>query len=279
MVIPSSITPIVKRLEGKVAVITGGASGIGEAATRLFTKHGAKVVVADVRDDLGRALCKELGSNDTVSFTHCDVTNKNDMQNAVDGAVLRYGKLDIMFSNAGITGNMKDPSILATDYNNFKNVFDVNVYGAFLGAKIAAKAMIPTKKGSILFTSSIASVIGGIASPITYASSKHAVVGLAKHLAVELGQYGIRVNCISPYTVATPLVREILGKMDKEKAEEVIMETANLKGTILEPEDIAEAAVYLGSDESKYVSGINLVIDGGYSKTNPLASMVMQNYI
>lgn len=94
-----------------------------------------------------------------------------------------------------------------------------------------------------------------------------------------MGKYGIRVNCISPYTVATPLVREILGKMDKEKAEEIIMETANLKGRILEPEDIAEAAVYLGSDESKYVSGVNLVIDGGYSKTNPFASIVMQNYI
>ncbi|KAH0752522.1 secoisolariciresinol dehydrogenase-like [Solanum tuberosum] len=279
MGIPSSVTPIFKRLEGKVAVITGGASGIGEAATRLFTKHGAKVVVADIQDDLGQALCKELGSNDTISFTHCDVTNENDMENAIDRAVSRYGKLDIMFSNAGITGNMKDPSILATDYNNFKNVFDVNVYGAFLGAKIAAKAMIPTKKGSILFTSSVASVIGGIGSPITYASSKHAVVGLTNHLAVELGKYGIRVNCISPYTVATPLVREILGKMDKEKAEEIIMETANLKGGILEPEDIAEAAVYLGSDESKYVSGVNLVIDGGYSKTNPFASIVMQNYI
>ncbi|XP_059296443.1 secoisolariciresinol dehydrogenase-like [Lycium ferocissimum] len=184
-----------------------------------------------------------------------------------------------MFNNAGITGNMKDPSILDINYKNVKNVFDINVYGAFLGAKIAAKAMIPTKKGSILFTASIASVIGGTGSPITCSSSKHAVVGLTNHLAVELGQYGIRVNCISPYTVATPLVREILGKMDKEKAEEIVMETANLKGQVLEPEDIAEAAVYLGSEDSKYVSGVNLVVDGGYSKTNPLASIVMQNHI
>ncbi|PHU05227.1 Secoisolariciresinol dehydrogenase [Capsicum chinense] len=179
-----------------------------------------------------------------ISFAHCDVTHENDMQNAIEGEISRYGKLDIMFSNAGITGNMKNPSILATDYNDFKNVFEVNVYGAFLGAKIAAKVMIPTKKGSILFTSSIASVIAGIAS------SKHAVVGLTNHLAVELGQYGIRANCISPYIVATPLVREILGKIDQEKAEEIIMETANLKGTILELEDTDEAAFYLGSDES-----------------------------
>ncbi|CAI9760870.1 unnamed protein product [Fraxinus pennsylvanica] len=254
------------RLEGKVAVITGGASGIGETSARLFVKHGAKVVIADLQDKLGQAVCESIGSPEVISYVHCDVTNDTDVQNAVDTAVSKYGKLDIMFGNAGIPGK-GDTSILATDYEDYKKVFDVNVFGMFLCAKHAARVMIPAKKGSIIFTSSVASVVYWDI-PHAYATSKTAVVGFTKNLCVELGKHGIRVNCISPFAIATPMMMTGFKDTGKEKVEELVHEIANLKETIPETNDIAEAALFLASDGSKYVSGQNLVIDGGYSVTN-----------
>ncbi|KDP32262.1 hypothetical protein JCGZ_14783 [Jatropha curcas] len=270
----SSVTSISRRLDGKVALITGGASGIGESSARLFVKQGAKVVIADIQDELGQSLCKELGSEEIISYIHCDVTNDSNVQNAVDLAVSKYGKLDIMFSNAGIAGNL-DPRILATEKEDFKRVFDVNVFGAFLAAKHAAKVMIPAKKGNIIFNASAVSVTC-VGTPHPYVVSKHALVGLAKNLSVELGEYGIRVNCISPFLVITPQLKRTM-ELPEKTIEEVTYAAANLKEAILKQEDIAEAAVYLGSEESKYISGINLVVDGGFSLTNPSFAMAMKN--
>ncbi|KAL2345267.1 hypothetical protein Fmac_006552 [Flemingia macrophylla] len=259
------MAPMSTRLEGKVAIVTGGASGIGAATAKLFVEHGAKVIIADVQDELGHSLCKSLGANTPIHYVHCDVTCDSDVENVVDVAVSKYGSLDIMFNNAGISG---DPNrFIATSNNDaFKRVFDVNVYGAFLGAKHAARVMIRAKRGVILFTSSVASVVGGETTH-AYAASKSAVVGLMKNLCVELGEHGIRVNCVCPGAVPTPMLNNALN-MNNNQTQHLLSKVAVLKASILEVDDIARAALYLCSDDAKFVSGVNLVLDGGYSTTN-----------
>ncbi|KAI7730391.1 hypothetical protein M8C21_006845 [Ambrosia artemisiifolia] len=267
---------IPKRLEGKVAIVTGGASGFGESTVRLFLKHGAKVLIADVQDDLGHSLCNDLSTtfdNNNVIYVHCDVTQDLDVKTAVDTAVSTFGKLDIMFNNAGIPGNL-DFAIVDADNDNFKRVFDVNVFGCFLGAKHAARVMIPARQGVILFTSSVASVVSG-ESPHSYTMSKHAVVGLMRNLCVELGQYGIRVNCISPGSVSTPLVTAAMG-LGKAEVDDIVCASTVLKGVVPAAEDVAEVAVFLGGDGARYVTGVNLVVDGGYSTTNQSYSRVIK---
>ncbi|KAL9236173.1 hypothetical protein vseg_010874 [Gypsophila vaccaria] len=268
-----------QRLRGKVAIITGGASGFGEATARLFMANGAKVIIADVQDAKGLSLCEQIISDTTahdageISYVHCDVTDDTDVKNLIDAAVTKHGKLDIMFNNAGISGEL-DPTILGSNNHNFLNVFNINVYGGFLGAKHAARVMIPQKSGVILFTASIASVLAG-ESPHAYTMSKHAVLGLMKNLCVEMGRHGVRVNAISPCGVSTPLLKNGMG-LEKEKIDGLLCESAVLKGVAPQSEDVANAALYLASDEAKYVSGLNLMVDGGYSTTNPSFTLAIQ---
>ncbi|GAB4833324.1 hypothetical protein Ancab_031569 [Ancistrocladus abbreviatus] len=182
----------------------GGASSFGESTIRLFAQHGAKVIIANIQDKKGILLCDDMNSHGgEVTYIHCDVSNDSDVKNVVDVVISKYGKLHVMFNNAGILGRI-DVSILGTDDEEFKRVFNVNAYGAFLGAKHAARVMIPAKSGVILFTSSITALTCGMAG-YAYTMLKHAINGLMKNLCVELGQYGVRVNAISPGAIVTPL--------------------------------------------------------------------------
>ncbi|XP_024987811.1 secoisolariciresinol dehydrogenase-like [Cynara cardunculus var. scolymus] len=248
------------RLENKVAIVTGGSQGIGKCIVRSFVQHGAKVVIFDVKDELGELVCQDLGV-DLVSFVHCDVTLESDVENAINTTIARHGQLDIMVNNAGIIDEAK-LSILDNDKMDFERVIGVNLTGVFLGTKHAARMMIPKCNGSIITIASVASITGGGASH-AYTSSKHGVVGLAKNVAAELGKYQIRVNCISPYVIPTPLALKFF-HMDENSSV-----YSNLKGKKIGPQDIANATIFLASDESEYISGHNLVIDGGYSVLNP----------
>ncbi|XP_031505570.1 secoisolariciresinol dehydrogenase-like isoform X2 [Nymphaea colorata] len=254
-----------QRLRGKVALITGAASGIGESTAKLFHRHGAKVMILDIQDELAEKVAREISSSgDDASYVHCDVTNEDDVRSAVDRAVAKYGKIDVMFGNAGILE--KSTRIADFPISDFQKVINVNLTGCFLAAKHAARVMIPQRKGSIIFTASVASVMGGAAN-YAYTASKHAVVGLTRNLAAELGQFGIRANCISPSLVPTPLSSGLLGLSDAD-LEEVGHQNSPLKGVTLKAEDIAEAALHLASDESKFTSGLNLVVDGGFTVTD-----------
>lgn len=252
--------------------MTGGASGIGASTVSLFRDHGAKVVIADVQDDLGQTLANNLGPDD-VSYVHCDVTDDEQVRALVDAAVSRFGRLDIMHSNAGIMPAELSGNIRNTDKDALQRILGVNLVGAFLAAKHAARVMVPTKKGCIIFTASACTETAGIAEH-GYVASKYGIVGLTKNLAAELGASGIRVNCVSPFGVLARNQGD--DEMKKMMFESLMSEVGNLKGNVLKVEDIANAALYLGSDEARCVSGVNLVVDGGYSIVNPTLANVLR---
>lgn len=247
------------RLAGKTAIITGGASGIGAASVRLFVEEGARVLIADTQVGPGEELAKQLGSE--AAFCRVDVTREDDIVAVVDECLARWDRLDCIFNNAGFGGALG--SIETTTVEEFDITFDVLLKGVFLGIKHAMRVMRPQGSGSIISTASVAGLKTG-ESPHLYSVAKAAVIHLTRSVALELGEYGIRANCICPGIVATPLAasrpqadQELLDKLAAGLAK------AQALGRIGQPEDIARAALWLASDESEWVTGHAQVVDGG----------------
>lgn len=247
------------RLEGKVAAITGAASGFGAGAARRFVAEGAKVVIGDIQDEAGEALAAELG--DAAVYVHCNVTIEDEVANMVDTAVSQFGQLDIMYNNAGVVGAVGP--IATTPAEEWNRTMDIHVNGCFYGCKHAARVMIPRGTGSIVSMSSTAGIQGGL-GPHAYTAAKHAIVGITKSIAAELAKHGIRANCISPAGMATPMVAATMGDhTDLEATRKNLAETSPLKGRPGLPEDVVNAALWLASDESGYTSGLTLTTDAG----------------
>jgi NAD(P)-dependent dehydrogenase (short-subunit alcohol dehydrogenase family) len=251
------------KLDGKVAVITGGASGIGDATVRLFVEEGCRVVIADVQDDRGARLAEELGKS--ASYLHADVSQEAHVSGAIAHAVSRFGRLDCLFNNAGAGGVVGPIEEIPAD--GFDHTLGVLLRGVFLGMKHAAPVMKRQGAGSIISTASVAGLQAGY-GPHVYSTAKAAVVHLTRSVAMELGESGVRVNCICPGGIATPIFGSAMGLAGPE-ADRV----AELMKTLLAtrqpiqraglPEDIARAALWLASEESSFVNGHALIVDGG----------------
>ncbi len=248
------------RLDGKVAAITGAASGFGAAAARLFVKEGAKVVLGDIQDDKGKAIAAELGSS--AVFVHCNVTSEDDIARLVDTAVAKFGQLDIMYNNAGIVGAVGP--IDTTPANEWTRTVDIHLHGTFYGMKHAARVMKPRKTGSIVSMASTAGIMGGL-GPHAYCAAKHAIVGLTKNVAAELCHFGIRVNAIAPAGMATAMVADVTvgDHTNLEATIKALAANSPLKGRAGVAGDVANAALWLASDESGYTTGHTLTTDAG----------------
>jgi len=242
------------RLDGKVAIVTGGASGIGAATVRRFVGEGARVVVADINDDAGEALARSLGAS--AAFRHTDVTSLAEVEAAVAFAVQRWGGLDVIHNNAAATGGGYVADIEP-------DVWDWSVKlmmtAVFYGMRAAIPAMLARGGGSIISTSSVEGMFGEVMSA-PYCTAKAAIINLTRTVAIEYGRRNIRANCICPGAVDTPLLGllcEVSGRTREA------MGAQHALGRILQPEEIANVALFLASDESSAITGSALVADGG----------------
>ena len=261
-------------LDGKIAIVTGGTSGIGEGIARAFVSEGAKVVIVGRREEEGRAIEKQIG----VRFVRADVANEADVKAMVDRTLEWFGRLDCLVNNAGIPSPMI--SLTEIDTATIDRVLAVNVRGVILGAKHAALAMLQKGSGSIINIGSVAGHRGGLSAHV-YSASKGAVSAFTRSAAAELGEKGIRVNTISPGAIVTGIFGKNAG-LDGSKADQVAGVVKEMFATIQPipraglPHDIAQAAVFLASDASGFVNGQDIVIDGGQTAvTRGWSSSVM----
>jgi len=245
------------RLDGKVAIVTGGAGGIGRATVKAFVREGARVVVADLDGDRAAELAGELGGESVVARA-VDVSCSTQVAALVSGCVDEFGRLDVIFNNAGIFPEA-DGSVLDTDEETWERVIDVNLKGVFLGCKYAIPAMIASGGGAIVNTASFVALLGAAVSQSAYTASKGGVLAMTREIAVEFARKGIRANALCPGPINTPLLAELLRNPQARERRFVHIPM----GRLGEAAEIAEAVVFLASDESSYVTGAEFVVDGG----------------
>jgi NAD(P)-dependent dehydrogenase (short-subunit alcohol dehydrogenase family) len=245
------------RLEGRVAVITGGCSGIGLATVRRFREEGARVVIGDLDDARG----EELAQEDEITYVHTDVTDKEQVDALFATAKDTYGSVDIAFNNAGISPP-EDDSILDTDLDAWRKVQEVNLTSVYLCCKAALPHMLEQGRGSIINTASFVAVMGAATSQISYSASKGGVLSMSRELGVQFARQGVRVNALCPGPVNTPLLQELFAKDEARAARRLVHVPMGRFG---EPEEMANAVLFLASDESSFITASTFLVDGGIS--------------
>ncbi len=244
------------RLANKVALITGGGSGIGKASCLLFAREGAKVVVVDLKRETAEATASDIGAN-ARSFA-ADVSKAKDAQAMIEYAEKSFGRLDIVFNNAGVF-HAKDESVTNTSEDIWDLVIDINLKGVYLGCQHAIPALLRAGGGSIINTASFVAVLGAAVPQIAYTASKGGVLAMTREIAVEFARQNIRANALCPGPVETPLLAELLADPARRQRRLVHIPM----GRFARAEEIANAALFLASDESSYVNGATFLVDGG----------------
>ena len=247
------------RLEGKVALITGAASGMGSVAARTFAAEGARVALADVADDAGEATAAEIAkSGAEAAYVHADVSSDEDARAMVAFAVERFGSLDVLYNNAGIFP-ADDGSVIDTPLETWNRVMAINLKGVFLGCRHGIPAMIDSGGGSIINVASFVALMGAATPQIAYTASKGAVLAMTREIAVEFARKRIRANALCPGPIETPLLQELLADPARRERRLVHIPV----GRFGRAQEIVNAALFLASDESSYMTGAAFVVDGG----------------
>ncbi len=247
------------RLKDKVAIITGGGSGFGEVTARLFAREGAAIMIADINGDAAQTVAGSIAAEGGQAvWARTDVTSSSSVEAMVQAALNRFGRVDILFNNAGIEGF---GTVVDTDENAWERIFAVHVRGTYLCSKYALPAMIEGRRGgSVVNVSSVAGLVG-IRNMTAYSAAKGAILSMTRSMAVDFAQYGVRVNCVAPGTTMTPMGQRLVeGDTPEQLALRMSRYPLNRFGR---PEEIANAVLFLASDESSYATGSCLVVDGG----------------
>jgi NAD(P)-dependent dehydrogenase (short-subunit alcohol dehydrogenase family) len=249
----------VGRLEGKVALITGAASGMGKVAAGLFASEGARVMLADVIDEAGEAAANEIvDDGGEAAFVQADVSSAVDAERMVAQALERFGSLAVLYNNAGIFPD-DDGSVTETPEATWDRVMAINLKGVFLGCKYGVPAMLETGGGSIVNVASFVALMGAATPQVAYTASKGGVLAMTREIAVEFARRGIRANALCPGPIETPLLRELMSDPARRQRRLVHIPV----GRLGQAEEIANAALFLASDESSFITGATFVVDGG----------------
>jgi len=249
-----------KQLAGKCAIITGGASGIGRATVELFIEQGAAVVIADIDQSAGQEVADAVNARGGAAwFVYCDVTQAADCQRAVQAAVEHFGRLDILFNNAGV---IRRSDVLGTSEEEWDLVMDVNAKSVFLMSKYAVPVMAAAGGGAIINSGSGWGLKGG-GMALSYCASKAAVVNMTRAMAIDHGGQNIRVNCVCPGDTDTPMLRGEAEQLAQDEGEFMAEAAERPLGRYGEPEEVAQAVLFLAGETSSYVTGAALVVDGG----------------